>query len=329
MRSEAWSNLMDSLNGPLFSILTFALGILVTYVFYRKSRRTKEPCWDMRTHNLIAGYSARLSELEVSFSGKRVENLSISRIAFWNQGTETIHGTEIPPGSPLRIITKDARLLDAKILQKKHESCDFKVALLGDGTAALLTFGYCDNGQGVVLQIVHTGIGTEDLMLEGILKGSRSLTRRETLPHGAFLIMGVLTLMGSAMIGVGSIEPKQAIDSLLIAVGIILLFAAAFTSGRFWRNRLPSGLELEEEEDAFSEKPCPGVGSRCSSRLSRPAQRIQTSTRRLRALPLSSELQATGASSPKPLTIGVFTPRSASARATVSARLFERSRLFR
>src|SRR5262245_54413665 len=117
---------------PLFGLINFALaifGLIVGYILFLKSRRLKEPCWAMQTINLIQGISAQLSDLEVRFREQRVENISISRIAFWNQGAETIERSHIPAGSPLKIVTskEEIRLLDARIVQTNHPSGNFSV----------------------------------------------------------------------------------------------------------------------------------------------------------------------------------------------------------
>ena len=71
------------------------IGFVLAYVFYRRSRRSKEPCWSVRNNVLVEGYSSKIGKLDIRFKDEQVENLSIARIAFWNQGAETLDRHDI------------------------------------------------------------------------------------------------------------------------------------------------------------------------------------------------------------------------------------------
>ena len=82
------------------SIIVGLVGLVMAYVFYRRSRRAKEPCWAIRTRNLIAGSDSRLNDLEVLFKGHGVQDLWVSRVAFWNEGAETINRADLVATNP-------------------------------------------------------------------------------------------------------------------------------------------------------------------------------------------------------------------------------------
>ena len=101
---------MDSLNYalaiPFWNIISIGIaiiGIVLAYVFYRKGLRSKEPCWSVRNNVLVEGYSSKIGKLDIRFKDEQVENLSIARIAFWNQGAETLDRHDIETVNPLRI----------------------------------------------------------------------------------------------------------------------------------------------------------------------------------------------------------------------------------
>ena len=81
---------------PLFGLFTFLAGILfsfiLNYAFYRLSIRTKQPSWAINSNNLISGFSAKLPDLDIKYLGKGIENLTISKVMFWNAGNQTIEG---------------------------------------------------------------------------------------------------------------------------------------------------------------------------------------------------------------------------------------------
>lgn len=169
--------------GLSIGIAGILIGVIASYYFYRKSVRIKEPCWAIRTNNLIQGYSAQLDNLRVLYQDVNIENLTISKILFWNDGIETIDRGDIETANHLRIFSLDGvELLDAKVLTTNNQSCQFTVNLSSDKTNALLNFDYLDKKQGAVIQIVHTGTSSKDLNVAGDIKGANSIKNKFTIP---------------------------------------------------------------------------------------------------------------------------------------------------
>lgn len=175
---------LQSLNIQPTSLVSIALAIIsitLACLFYRRSRRSKDPRWAIRNTTLIEGYSSKLRDLEVFYKGDRVEDLSVCRIAFWNDGKATIDRQDIATANPLRIASRDqARILDAKVLATNSRSSQFTASLPDTRTAAhLLEFDYLDHGHGAVLQVVHTGTSEEDLEVVGDIKGSSGIQKKD------------------------------------------------------------------------------------------------------------------------------------------------------
>jgi hypothetical protein len=53
---------------------------------------------------LIKDFSKKLVNLEVLYSGSKVENLTVSKVALWNDGNETIRQEDIALSDPLEKI---------------------------------------------------------------------------------------------------------------------------------------------------------------------------------------------------------------------------------
>ena len=99
------------------------VGIVTGYIFYRRGLRTKEPCYSIKTQKLIAGYSAKFEDLTIHYKDKEIENLSVSRIIFWNNGSETIDRNDIATKAPIAIMTKEnVEILDVKVLEQNNYS---------------------------------------------------------------------------------------------------------------------------------------------------------------------------------------------------------------
>ena len=162
------------------SLLLALLSISLACFFYRRGQRTKVPCWGVRTTTLVEGYSSSLADLRIAYKEHLVEDLSVSRIVFWNDGRETIDGGDIAAANPLRVATEgDVRILDAKVVASNNPSSCFSVSLDQGAKWASVAFDYLDKDQGAILQIVHTGTCSDDLLVDGDIKGSTSLRRKD------------------------------------------------------------------------------------------------------------------------------------------------------
>jgi hypothetical protein len=259
------------------SLALAIVGIVLAYIFYRRSQRTKEPCWVIRNTTLVQGYSAHLTNLNVLYNDKSVENLSVSRLCIWNNGNDTIDHADISNVNPLKITPKDGvKILDTKLLCANHPSSELAVNLSQDGLSALITFEYLDQGQGGVIQIVHTGITSDDVSVFGDIKGAKPLKRKRIrvfrylpLPtsdsfdkrvkpairrriFALFFLLAGIFILG---IGIFSFlqpsfqstfsDPSQ-ISTLIFSafcfIGMVILFLNT------WTSHIPSGLEIIEED---------------------------------------------------------------------------------
>jgi hypothetical protein len=159
--------------------ISIGLAIIGIVAGYYLSRRSKEPCWAIRSNNIIEGYSDKYDNLKILFKNESIKNLTISKVLFWNNGVETIDRPDIETANKLRIeCISDAEILDVKILVSNHSSNQFEVIVSDDKKCAYIQFDYLDQQQGAVIQIIHTGIGSNDLHLTGDIKGAKISRKR-------------------------------------------------------------------------------------------------------------------------------------------------------
>ncbi len=173
--------IIELIRNNIVGIIMTAITIIVAIVIYRRSQRKKVPTWAFRTTTLIEGYSSHLTDLQVTYKGRIVENLSVSRFALWNAGAETLSGTDIAAANPLslRVIEPQAVILDARLIATNNASSMPTIAVSPDGQRAPLAFDYLDRDQGAVFQLVHTGTSSRALSLAGDLKGVKALSKRD------------------------------------------------------------------------------------------------------------------------------------------------------
>lgn len=147
-------------NNPLlnaFSLFLAILGIIFTTYFYFKSKKIRMPIYILRTVNLVRENVQKIDTVNILYAGNKVNNLSITKIAFWNDGKETINNSDVAQNNPIRlIIDKDCIFLDAEIIYQKNPSNDFNISISNDNKYVDITFDYFDFEEGIVLQVFHT-----------------------------------------------------------------------------------------------------------------------------------------------------------------------------
>ena len=108
-------------NNPLlnaFSLFLAILGIIFTTYFYFKSKKIRIPIYILRTVNLVRENVQKIDTVNILYAGNKVDNLSITKIAFWNDGKETINNSDVAQNNPIRlIIDKDCIFFHTIILK--------------------------------------------------------------------------------------------------------------------------------------------------------------------------------------------------------------------
>lgn len=72
---------------PWLSIAGFIIGItgiVLTIIFYFKSKRVKLLYYSIRSQNIVKDLVSRIDSLEMLYAGERIENLTAAKIVIWN-----------------------------------------------------------------------------------------------------------------------------------------------------------------------------------------------------------------------------------------------------
>lgn len=162
----------------IFATALGVLGVFLSVFFYRKSKKNKAPTYIVRTINLMTKRIRNIDILQVLYAGQNISNLSVTKIAFWNAGKETIDKSDIACISPIKIeIKPEYEMLDANILFQKNKSNNFKIELSEDKKNISINFDYLDHKEGAVIQILHTGNENEDISISGSIKTVKAIKR--------------------------------------------------------------------------------------------------------------------------------------------------------
>src|SRR5688500_3410655 len=86
------------------------LSLIYAYYHYRKGLKIKEPVYSIKSNNLISGSTSTLENLNISYKDYKVENLTVSKILFYNRGAETINRQDIETINPLKISSETCNI---------------------------------------------------------------------------------------------------------------------------------------------------------------------------------------------------------------------------
>lgn len=261
-----------------FSLFLAILGIIFTAYFYFKSKKIRIPIYILRTVNLVRENVQKIDTVNILYAGNKVNNLSITKIAFWNDGKETINNSDVAQNNPIRlIIDKDCIFLDAEIIYQKNPSNDFNISISNDNKYVDITFDYFDFEEGIVLQVFHTGNKSDDITLVGQIKSVKNIQRKDyfssfiptyivnilkktTLPKKiaklvsgwTVFIMGLCLVLFALIIPFIEIVPKDSNPEksrleMIVFLGIVgILYASMGYS--LIKRKIPKGFNVFNEE---------------------------------------------------------------------------------
>lgn len=165
----------------LLGLFIGLLGIVLGFVLYLKSRRIKKHRYAIQSTNLVKNYVSRLDGVEITYHQKKISNLTVTKIAIWNDGNETIDRNDVASSDPVTIrIKKDYQILDASIIHSTDKTNGFKLLAKENGLIQI-SFDYIDHFQGIIVQILHDGRSSHDLTIEGTIKGAGKIVENRFL----------------------------------------------------------------------------------------------------------------------------------------------------
>lgn len=255
----------------VISLIVAILGVTLAVLFYFKGRKVKSPCYSRRSTNIVKDLVSKIESLEMSFAGKPIRNLTVTRVAFWNAGSETINVQDVAKTDPLRIQVENGyEILDARVVYVKNKANRFSV-VQGEGSSNItVDFEYLDKDEGAVIQVLHTGMSNKDVDMLGTLKGVRRLDYRyvpsaylvllpisgksflppkearrlNTVTVLAFFLLMMLVFLIPDLVSSSNGKTVGTGNILLVGWAVLLSLTVLYSE----RRRIPKGFDIFEEE---------------------------------------------------------------------------------
>ena len=242
---------------PWFALLSFLIaiiGVITAVFYYYRGKKVKSPCYAIRSFNIAKDLVSKIESLEMLYDGKPIKNLTVTKIAFWNAGRDTINREDIPTTEPLIIrINEECKILDAKIHSIKNLANQLSISTSEDQLSSNINFEYLDRGDGGVFQLIHTDINDENIEVHGLIKGAGSpikknipnlklFSSKKKYPRIALSIL----LFGLPLIQIAKfiLNPEEG-DIFATLIFIVVYWGLG---SLIFIRRLPKGFEYFEEE---------------------------------------------------------------------------------
>lgn len=247
-----WLNRNPWLN--LIFLFLAVTSITVTIIVYLRSKREKLPVFNLQSYNLIRCHLRKLGALQIMYKDEPLVDLTLSRIALWNRGRDTINRKDVAPKDQLRIkVPEGAHVLEATIDHITSPVNAFAISISQDLQTVNVDFDYFHTNEGVVLSVYHTGAGP-GLQVLGTIKGTGSFKKGFVREND--LVFAFLDQTAGKILPLGWIrktrQRKFLILTIVVPVFILLALPILIVAGieiiLRWKRRPPKEFSLQSED---------------------------------------------------------------------------------
>ena len=234
------NNLMSNPYIWLFLSICTVISIPLAIYTWQSGKQKKEISFSCSSNLVISVGKSNIDQLEVIFSGQRINDLTSTKYYIWNSGNDVLHPEDIVKTRPLCICSNGtAQILDVQILRMSEETNCFSLSKV-EKQRVELDFDYVASGEGILVQILHTG-KVSDFSFDCKIKGgkapfdcsddefakSRSVfnmlikTFNDLLSGITILFVGLCTVIYDSVYKVSKADSKMVLPYVIWGYGIL------------------------------------------------------------------------------------------------------------
>lgn len=152
-----FNNILQILGQGWVGTFIGIIGILIAIYQYFSSAKAI-PTFQYFGQNIISNNKNLLpSEVSVLYNGSVVDRLSLTYIAFWNDGKATIRSSDIAEKYPLSFTFRNGIILNSEIIKTTKKSIDAHIEISRTENSKLnFGFSYLDARDGFLIKVLHT-----------------------------------------------------------------------------------------------------------------------------------------------------------------------------
>lgn len=163
------------------------IGLPLSIYFYFKSKKEKILKLEVKSNNIFKNFESIIENIKITCDDKNISTLTITNILMWCDGKETIYDKDIATQMPLVIKAKEGKeILKAKIVSSNNSTNNIVLEKL-ENNSYKINFEYLDNKDGFIIQVIHTGNNSNDIIINGKIKGMKGNIEKKYSENGKIL----------------------------------------------------------------------------------------------------------------------------------------------
>lgn len=227
-------NIMQELlnNQTLLKIIPIVLaviGTIFTIIRTLKKQDSIRPVFIKRSTLLIR--DTGVDDLKIEYKGQKTSNFTITNVVIWNAGKKTIFDKDVASTDIIKISVKnDVKIFDAKIIKDSIPQNKFEKKFIQEENIIEITFEYMDYNHGVVIQVCHDGVNSNDIEVTGTFKSYGKIIPFENNAQKT-IVNDILE--NPAKNFIPSVDERKTFFRIFLVISL-LFFALGFFSSPFW-----------------------------------------------------------------------------------------------
>jgi hypothetical protein len=226
----------------LVVVVPIVASLAIGWYFWRRPERELLTASATVTH--VRSLEQKVPGLEIRYGGSPVPAVSLSKVVLWNAGSKAIRHENVAEADPLRIETiGGAKILAVSAPFKGNAGNAIRVEWDASRSPekVRIEFDYLNAGEGVALQVLHTGESGVPLQCRGSLIDAVGPTSsRQQRKYTGLLLMipffALIVVWGRLTSGLGNSVLDDGLFFLSTAA-IIVIFVAYMHWGAPWLQR--------------------------------------------------------------------------------------------
>lgn len=216
--------------GGIASVIGIPLAIIIP-----KQREKHKPKYAIFSKTIRKKDFTKNTFVKIQSKGKEVPVLTISKIAFWNNGA-SLQPSDIAPNAPICIKTNndEVKILEIQEIFSEDKNNIRNIQISEDSKSVTFDFDFLAKNDGFVLDVFHTGDGSKDIEVCGSLINGERVTKlkRVIKPYSKnrrwnkimIIVFGLLTLICTLGIII-RFDIDSGFVSILIGYDVVFVWA--------------------------------------------------------------------------------------------------------
>lgn len=157
-------------------------GAIFTVFTFIKNKRKKTLCYFNNSINIISESFQKVGDVEVYYKSNKIESLTITKFAIWNDGNDTIKSNDQANSDKIHIIGKEnTKIYKAELIYSSDTINNIHISNAAlfetDNDEIRFDFEYLEPKQGGVIKLTHTGESSDSLIISGTIIGNGKIKK--------------------------------------------------------------------------------------------------------------------------------------------------------